>query len=559
LTTVAHESGRADRPGARRRATAAAARSPWRPCRSRAADRPCRCARAAIRAGGSRSRSPSASVSWTRRPPRQSTTIRARSLKPWRSSPAPRIHGDDLLHGRRVLGIAQSLVAGRTSGVVAGHGRGRATSTGGVERCRDGHVLLRPNEPRGARPGVRGGANEVCEDRGVEDLVGVAIALVAKHPAVRRVEFAGSRSRGTHEELSDWDFAVETSDFAAVARDLPTLVAPLDLLAGQWEPMGHFPVYQVFLRGPTKVEYLVLEHSQDAMAPVNPSRETLFAINTHFWDWIWWVATKGHRRPPRGSSRRSWRPTSPASRRASRPAGHLAHHAPQRHRSAAPYDRSSAQSSAPHRTPLPPGRHHRPTGPHEHAAPPPATSARPSRTPTQPQPAHGPRTCVQQLQPWPTSSPRHRRHTKRKATHEPVQPRATRTETPTTPRRTRRTQSQPGNARRRAPRHGQRRTRRPPGAGMRARNGAAARCVHAAVQAARLTLPCRFQGVTIPHGHGDCGPTSYHGGKRSSPARRLVSLESAVGGGVPHPLRGEAHPQVSRSSLRRAPSLCSRV
>jgi hypothetical protein len=141
-------------------------------------------------------------------------------------------------------------------------------------------------------PGVRGGCDKVCDDRGVEDLVGVAIALVAKHPAVRRVEFAGSRSRGTHEELSDWDFAVETSDFAAVARDLPTLVASLDPLAVQWEPMGHFPVYQVLLRGPTKVEYLFLEHSQDAMPPVNPSRETLSAINTHFWDWIWWLATK---------------------------------------------------------------------------------------------------------------------------------------------------------------------------------------------------------------------------------------------------------------------------
>jgi hypothetical protein len=126
----------------------------------------------------------------------------------------------------------------------------------------------------------------------VDDLVTVAIELVAKHPAVRRVEFGGSRSRGTHEELSDWDFAVETSDFGAIARDLPSLVSPMDPLAEQWEPLGHFPVYQVMLRGPTKVEYLFLEQSQDPMAPVNPSRETLVAINTHFWDWIWWLATK---------------------------------------------------------------------------------------------------------------------------------------------------------------------------------------------------------------------------------------------------------------------------
>jgi hypothetical protein len=126
----------------------------------------------------------------------------------------------------------------------------------------------------------------------MEDLVAAASALVAKHPAVRRVEFAGSRARGTHEELSDWDLAVETSNFAAVARDLPTLVALLRPLAGQWEPLGHFPVYQVMLSGPTKVEYLFLGYRQDPKPPVNPSKDTLGEINTHFWDWIWWLASK---------------------------------------------------------------------------------------------------------------------------------------------------------------------------------------------------------------------------------------------------------------------------
>jgi hypothetical protein len=126
----------------------------------------------------------------------------------------------------------------------------------------------------------------------VEDLVTVAIGLVAKHPAVTHVEFAGSRSRGTHEELSDWDFAVETSNFAATARDLPTLITPMNPLAEQWEPLGRFPVYQVMLCGPTKVEYLFLDESQHAVAPASPSKATLVAINTHFWDWIWWIATK---------------------------------------------------------------------------------------------------------------------------------------------------------------------------------------------------------------------------------------------------------------------------
>jgi hypothetical protein len=126
----------------------------------------------------------------------------------------------------------------------------------------------------------------------VDDLVTVATGLLAGHPAVESVKFAGSRSRGTHEQLSDWDFAVETSDFDALARDMPALVAPLEPLGQQWEPMGHFPVYQVLLRGPTKIEYLFLDHAQNPLPPVEPSADTLAAINTHFWDWIWWLATK---------------------------------------------------------------------------------------------------------------------------------------------------------------------------------------------------------------------------------------------------------------------------
>lgn len=97
-----------------------------------------------------------------------------------------------------------------------------------------------------------------------------AIRLVSGHPSVRHVELAGSRSRGTHDELSDWDFAVTTSDFAALARDRPALMAPLHPLGRQWEPLGHFPVYQVLLPGPTKVECLFLDQSQEATPPPQP-------------------------------------------------------------------------------------------------------------------------------------------------------------------------------------------------------------------------------------------------------------------------------------------------
>ena len=120
----------------------------------------------------------------------------------------------------------------------------------------------------------------------------MARELVAGHPAVHQVEFAGSRSRGTHEDLSDWDFAVTTTDFASVARDLPALVAPLRPLGAQWEPIGHFPTYQLLLPGPTKVEYLFLDHSQEPAPAPELGPDTLDPINTHFWDWIWWISTK---------------------------------------------------------------------------------------------------------------------------------------------------------------------------------------------------------------------------------------------------------------------------
>jgi hypothetical protein len=120
----------------------------------------------------------------------------------------------------------------------------------------------------------------------------LASRLVTAHRAVERVEFAGSRSRGRGDDLSDWDFAVETSDFDAVAHDMADLVAPLEPLSQQWEPLGHFPAYQVLMRGPTKVEYLFLDEAQDPKPAVRPSPDTLAAINTHFWDWTWWLVTK---------------------------------------------------------------------------------------------------------------------------------------------------------------------------------------------------------------------------------------------------------------------------
>ena len=128
--------------------------------------------------------------------------------------------------------------------------------------------------------------------RSMERLADLAISVVQRHPSVIGVELAGSRARGTYDEVSDWDFAICTSDFDSIARDLPALVEPLDPLGAEWEPLGPFPVYALMLRGPTVVEYLFLERSQKARTPVTPTEESLPAINAHFWAWMWWLATK---------------------------------------------------------------------------------------------------------------------------------------------------------------------------------------------------------------------------------------------------------------------------
>ena len=150
-------------------------------------------------------------------------------------------------------------------------------------RCQSGIRVEASNELVEADPREE-------EYRPVGDLVELGISLVAKHPAVTMVKLAGSRSRGTHEEVSDWDFAIETSNFGAVARDLPSLVEPLAPLAAQWEPLGHFPAYMMLLRGPTKVEYLFLDHTQEA-SPLRQSRKQRF---------VRWASSGNSSTEPRG-------------------------------------------------------------------------------------------------------------------------------------------------------------------------------------------------------------------------------------------------------------------
>jgi predicted nucleotidyltransferase len=114
------------------------------------------------------------------------------------------------------------------------------------------------------------------------------------HPAVDSVVLAGSRARGTETPLSDWDFQVETSDFEALARDLPRLVDPLEPLSRQWDRYSPHPTSMLMLRGPLKLDLLFLGRVNEARPPWTLSAETLPGIDDHFWDWALWLASKQH-------------------------------------------------------------------------------------------------------------------------------------------------------------------------------------------------------------------------------------------------------------------------
>jgi hypothetical protein len=130
----------------------------------------------------------------------------------------------------------------------------------------------------------------------VVDLGTLVPELLRRHPSVRRVELVGSRARGTPTALSDWDFGVETDDLAALEPALPGLVAPLEPLAEQWDPLGEPPSYMLVLRGPVKLDLIFFHETVPHRPPWRVGPDTLVALDAHFWDWILWLAAKRARR-----------------------------------------------------------------------------------------------------------------------------------------------------------------------------------------------------------------------------------------------------------------------
>jgi hypothetical protein len=117
-------------------------------------------------------------------------------------------------------------------------------------------------------------------------------AALLRHPSIHVVRLVGSRADGRSHEFSDWDFAVETDDFASVAHDLQHLFASLQPLAGQWDPYASHACYMLMFPGPTKVDLLFLDEHRHWSPAWSPSPENLQAIDHHFWDWIVWLEQK---------------------------------------------------------------------------------------------------------------------------------------------------------------------------------------------------------------------------------------------------------------------------
>jgi nucleotidyltransferase-like protein len=118
------------------------------------------------------------------------------------------------------------------------------------------------------------------------------IRCVGRHPAVGAIRLVGSRAEGRATERSDWDFAVETDDFAAVALALPGLCHPLDPLAQQWDRLSDHPCYMLVLAGPVKVDLIFVSQRHEHELPWIPSRDNLDKIDAHFWDWMLWLRSK---------------------------------------------------------------------------------------------------------------------------------------------------------------------------------------------------------------------------------------------------------------------------
>jgi hypothetical protein len=126
------------------------------------------------------------------------------------------------------------------------------------------------------------------------DVEAAVRAALEPDPAIESVRLVGSRARGDEMPYSDWDFAISTSDFEAVAGRVSGLVSGLGPLGEFWDPLSADWCYILMMRGPFGID-LIFDRGHDLEPPWVVSDETLPKIDTHFWNWIWWLSTKDRR------------------------------------------------------------------------------------------------------------------------------------------------------------------------------------------------------------------------------------------------------------------------
>jgi hypothetical protein len=117
-------------------------------------------------------------------------------------------------------------------------------------------------------------------------------AALCGHPDVGSVELVGSRAGGNPTALSDWDFHIHAANTAALARQLPDVVTPLEPLAAQWDRLTERATYMLVLPGAIKIDLFPGEERRQLEPPWEPSPSNLCAVDAHFWDWTLWLGSK---------------------------------------------------------------------------------------------------------------------------------------------------------------------------------------------------------------------------------------------------------------------------
>src|SRR5919106_3736092 len=95
--------------------------------------------------------------------------------------------------------------------------------------------------------------------------------VLDRHPGVLQVELVGSRGRGEATALSDWDFQIHTTNTAALVRELPALVRPLEALAAQWDRLTERATYMLMLPGAVKIDLFPGDERRKLEPPWKPA------------------------------------------------------------------------------------------------------------------------------------------------------------------------------------------------------------------------------------------------------------------------------------------------